>query len=257
MLAGQIAPVLESLFLSRDDFRTVFHHVYAILHAKDLAVLVAFGWLLVPSARMVYERSFANNADAAATKRSKSLDKGGGEENEEIGGYEGSWFSFAVDSLSQMFRLAMLVYACDCVVSAALLLGISGVEQCSLNAPLCRVVFRVKGCGIQSLRLRSRVRFDFIGIREDHIRKVNRIQTRKECRSFRNRSITYSSYFSQYFTSWLTRRAQRFKRPLVRRMLPDAPENSDKINLINWIVDWILLSVLFIKVLEFLSVETG
>ena len=56
---------------------------------------------------------------------------------------------------------------------------------------------------------------------------------------------------------WLARLAQRFKRSLIRQILSRAPKNCDKIKLIDKIVDGMVLSVLLVKILDYLSVETG
>ena len=110
VLAGKILPIIESFVLSRDDVHAIIEQVSAILSAVDLAVLFAFGWLLVPYARVVY--SFVTRGEDSAKKK---LDYK--EENDE-GGFEGSKLYIISDHLSQIARLAMLVYACDCVVVA-------------------------------------------------------------------------------------------------------------------------------------------
>ena len=59
------------------------------------------------------------------------------------------------------------------------------------------------------------------------------------------------------YTSWLARRAQAFKSYLLRKLLDRAPKNCDKIKLVNRILDGIVFALLFVKVLDYLSVETG
>ena len=110
VLAGKVLPIIESFVLSRDDVHAIIEQVSAILSVVDLAVLFAFGWLLVPYARVVY--SFVTRGEDSAKKK---LDYK--EENDE-GGFEGSKLYIISDHLSQIARLAMLVYACDCVVVA-------------------------------------------------------------------------------------------------------------------------------------------
>ena len=97
-LAGQIAPIVESLVLSAEDVQDIVQHVSAILSLVDLAVLFAFGWLLVPAVRAVHSfaTSVANN------------DKN----------FESSYAFIVTDHLGQIARLALLVYACDVFVVA-------------------------------------------------------------------------------------------------------------------------------------------
>ena len=110
VLAGKIVPIIESFVLSRDDVHAIIEQVSSILSAVDLAVLFAFGWLLVPYARAVY--SFVTRGEDSAKK------KGDDKEENDGGGFEGSKVYIVSDHLSQIARLAMLVYACDCVVVA-------------------------------------------------------------------------------------------------------------------------------------------
>lgn len=48
-----------------------------------------------------------------------------------------------------------------------------------------------------------------------------------------------------------------FKRYLINKILCRAPKNCDKIKLINRIFDGIVFAMLFVKILDYLSVETG
>ena len=57
--------------------------------------------------------------------------------------------------------------------------------------------------------------------------------------------------------SWITRRAQSLKRYLLQKVMNQAPENRDKIKFIDRMLDGVLLSLLLVKTLEYLSMETG
>ena len=59
------------------------------------------------------------------------------------------------------------------------------------------------------------------------------------------------------YTGWAARRAQTFKTYLLYKLLDKAPDNCDKIKLVNRILDGIVFATLFVKVLDYLSVETG
>lgn len=101
-----------------------------------------------------------------------------------------------MDHLSQIARLALLVYGCDCVVVA----------------------------------------FEAVGYK----------------------AVAASSVFAKIlYTSWLARRFQRFKCYLIRKIMFRAPKNCDKIKLIDRLLDGIVLSLLCVKILDYLSVETG
>ena len=59
------------------------------------------------------------------------------------------------------------------------------------------------------------------------------------------------------YTYWLARRVASFKRYILDRVLEKAPKNCDKIKFINRILDCMVYALLFVKILEYLSVETG
>ena len=57
--------------------------------------------------------------------------------------------------------------------------------------------------------------------------------------------------------SWIARRVQSFKRYILCKILSQAPKNCDKIKLVDRILDGMVFALLFVKILEYLSVETG
>ena len=60
-----------------------------------------------------------------------------------------------------------------------------------------------------------------------------------------------------YANSWFARRAQSFKRYVLRNLLSRAPKNCDQIRLVDRILDGVVLALLLVKILDYLSVETG
>jgi hypothetical protein len=114
-LAGQISPILDRIILSREDFHSIVQHVSSILSMVDLLVLFIFGWLLVPYTRIIYpflRFGIKSNKDCGSEKKDDVDDV---VDNKK---FETSILYFVVDHLSQVARLAVLVYACDCVVIA-------------------------------------------------------------------------------------------------------------------------------------------
>lgn len=59
------------------------------------------------------------------------------------------------------------------------------------------------------------------------------------------------------YTSWVARRLQSFKSYLVHKALSRAPENCDKLRLVNRLLDGMMATLLFVKILDYLSVETN
>lgn len=116
-LAGHIVPIIESFILSKDDLHAIVQHVSAILSLVDLAVLFAFGWLLVPYVRIIYSVLYAGNSKKHLKKKEdENKDEEEEEEEEGENSFERSYVFLVSDHLSQIARLALLVYACDCVV---------------------------------------------------------------------------------------------------------------------------------------------
>ena len=118
VLAGQIEPIVSNFILSRDEVHSIIEQVSAILSVIDLAVLFAFGWLLVPYTRMIYSFVHTKTKGDSKEKDNKNDDTDNDEEN-----FENTYIFFAVDLLKQIARLALLVYACDCVVVAHAAVG--------------------------------------------------------------------------------------------------------------------------------------
>eukprot|EP00584_Thalassiosira_punctigera_P020593 CAMPEP_0172564002 /NCGR_PEP_ID=MMETSP1067-20121228/102653_1 /TAXON_ID=265564 ORGANISM="Thalassiosira punctigera, Strain Tpunct2005C2" /NCGR_SAMPLE_ID=MMETSP1067 /ASSEMBLY_ACC=CAM_ASM_000444 /LENGTH=362 /DNA_ID=CAMNT_0013354569 /DNA_START=266 /DNA_END=1354 /DNA_ORIENTATION=+ len=164
-----------------------------MLDAADIAVLVAFGWFLVPSSRIAY--SFLNPA-AAKTRPKVASDEEGSEGDAGDGGFKRSYLFFVVDHLSQIARLALLVYAFDCVVVA----------------------------------------FEALGYEAKAASKV---------------------FAKIVYTSWLARRVQCFKSALLRRIMNNSPSKCDKCKFLDRMLNGIVLSLLIVKILEYLRVETG
>jgi small-conductance mechanosensitive channel len=59
------------------------------------------------------------------------------------------------------------------------------------------------------------------------------------------------------YKSWFASRIQCFKRCLIRKILSKAPKNCDKIKLIDRVLDGLVFALLVVKILDYLSVETG
>ena len=115
VLAGQIEPIISNFILSRDEVHSIIEQVSAILSVIDLAVLFAFGWLLVPYARMIYSFVHTKTKGESIKKDNKNDD--------DTEDFENTYIFFVVDLLRQIARLALLVYACDCLVVALSAIG--------------------------------------------------------------------------------------------------------------------------------------
>lgn len=130
--------------LSRDEIHKVIQQVTDVLSAVDLAVLFAFGWLLVPYTRIIYD--FVNTKTVVPTKEEKDTTDTSTEENEE-NHFESTYLFFVVDHLKQIARLALLVYACDCVVSVCcLILYLFLSWKGGMNNILSQCALQIIGC---------------------------------------------------------------------------------------------------------------
>ncbi|KAL7467592.1 hypothetical protein ACHAXS_007834 [Conticribra weissflogii] len=214
-LAGKIKPIVSSLFLlSKEDFTAIVQNVGEIANGIDLAVLCALGWGLVPCLGIVYSFLYGGvvgNAVKSKGKKGISLKRdgegeectedcdGGGDDDDDDESYHKSYLFLLSDHIAQMARLALLVYACDCIV----------------------VVFHTIGYNHKQWSAVSKV------------------------------------FAKILYTSWVARRLQTFKSYVVRKALNKAPKNCDKLKMVNRILDGVMLAVLLVKILDFLSVETG
>jgi len=101
-----------------------------------------------------------------------------------------------VDLLSQIARLALLVYACDCLVVALDAVGYKSADTSQIFAKIL-------------------------------------------------------------YTSWFARRFQSFKRYLIQRMINRKPDTCDKFKSVDRVLDGIIFALLFVKILDYLSIATG
>ena len=126
-LVGRFAPIFDSLVLSREDVASIVQHVSSILSAVDILVLFVFGWLLVPYTRIIYPFLFRvrtkPNKDCGSDSEKTGDEEGTRSQKNGYNEFENSVLYFIIDHLSQIARLAVLVYVCDCLVIALEALG--------------------------------------------------------------------------------------------------------------------------------------
>lgn len=129
-LAGKIKPIVSTVFqLSKEDFTAIAQNVGEIASGIDLAVLCALGWGLVPFVGVVYSFCYSgligtsvklNGKNGISSKSDVDGDGDGDEDSDDDESYHKSYSFLFSDHIAQMARLALLVYACDCIVSSML-----------------------------------------------------------------------------------------------------------------------------------------
>ncbi len=206
-LAGKINSTFRALFvLSKDDVDAMLVNIYEAIHVIDLIVLCAIGWLFVPTVGVVYafldkaaEKGKKKIKRVASTITSRKDSSTSLDSEEDDGSYENSYtYQFAV-LVSQMAKLALLVYLCDIAV-----------------------------VGMHS-----------IGYDAADLRRMSTLFTK----------ILYMS--------WFARRIQSVKTYYMNRLTLKAPENCDKVKLVNNVLDLSVLALLGVKIMDLLSLETG
>jgi hypothetical protein len=115
------------MFLSADEIRSVVKNVSSAIQVLDLLILVSAGWLLVPAVGIMYNfaHPYIKDEKERVLKRMgttfSSADDSDDEEEEDeqqqLSPYELSYMKLIAQMLSQVARLSLLVYACDCFVS--------------------------------------------------------------------------------------------------------------------------------------------
>jgi small-conductance mechanosensitive channel len=190
--------------LSRDDIHHIFVNVYEVIHAIDLIVLVAIGWLFVPAVGMVY--AVLNKAAARGKDKIKRVTSRGdlksstivdAEENDRS--YQRSYtYHFAVH-ISQMAKLGLLVYLCDIVVVA----------------------------------------FNTIGYNPEGLGNVSNL------------------FAKVVYTTWFAHRIKSFKTYFLTRFLRSCPEECDKVQMVNRVLDLTVLALLVVKIMGYFAMETG
>jgi small-conductance mechanosensitive channel len=207
-LAGKINSTFRALFvLSKDDIDAILTNVCEAIHVIDLIVLCAIGWLCVPTVGVVYafldkaaekgKKKIKRVASTITSRRADSTTRLDSEEDDDS--YENSYTYQMAVLVSQMAKLALLVYLCDIAV-----------------------------VGMHS-----------IGYDAADLRRMSTLFTK----------ILYMS--------WFARRIQSVKSYYMNRLTLKAPENCDKVKLVNNVLDLSVLALLGVKIMDLLSLETG
>ena len=202
-LAGKISSICQVFVLSQDDIHQILINVYKVIHAFDLIVLFALGWLCVPAMRVVYE-ILDDGKDKIKRVASRELRKNTSssvemQDDKHDGSYENSYmYQFAVH-VSQMAKIALLVYLCDIVVVALHTIGYDAENWGNVSTLFAKVLY----------------------------------------------------------TSWAAHRIQSFKAYFLTKFLHYRPEECDKVQLINRILDLTVLALLVVKIMGYFALETG
>jgi hypothetical protein len=253
-LAGKIQPLLSSLLLSTEEIHVIFNNVSSAIQLVDLIVLCALGWMVVPALGAVYAvvYPFVEEKKKSVMKTMGTFDDDESEDGDEDGltPYQRSYVYLFADHLSQMAKLGLLVYACDCIVSYRMPEFIISIFPFSND--ICHASFLREGCCFSNngISIRSMER-GLECICKDCIHKVTKSHVYEIILNACSTNIKLE------LQSWLARRLQSFKSYFIRRALNRAPKNCDKLKLINNILDAIVLALLLVKILDFLSVETN
>lgn len=143
-LAGKISSIFQVSGLSRDDIHQILANVYQIIHAFDLIVLLMFGWLFVPALGVVYAVLHVGKGKikrAASRNDLKKNESVVGQQDETNCGYESSYiYQFAVH-VSQMAKLAILVYLCDIVVVALHTIGYTAEKGGNISNLFAKILY--------------------------------------------------------------------------------------------------------------------
>ena len=141
-LAGKISSIFQVFVLSRDDIEKIYANIYEVVHPVDLIVLFAIGWLFVPAVGVVY--AVLNTAAVKGKnkiKRATSRTESFNEEDEHDGSYQNSYTYQLAVHVSQMAKLALLVYFCDIVVVALHTIGYKAEEWGNVSNLFAKVIY--------------------------------------------------------------------------------------------------------------------
>lgn len=143
-LAGKITSIFQVFVLSRDDIHQIVTNVSEVIHAFDLVVLFTFGWMFVPAMGVVYTvlNEGKGKIKRVASRTELKKNTSAVDEQDEIDcSYESSYiYQFAVH-VSQMAKLALLVYLCDIVVVALATIGYKAEEWGNVSNLFAKVLY--------------------------------------------------------------------------------------------------------------------
>ena len=193
-LAGKINSTFQAFaLLSREDIQNIFANVYEAIHAIDSICLCSIGWLFVPAMGFVYsvlnkaaekgKKEIKRVTSRAGEPKSMDSDSDREEEEESDDSYENSYmYHFAV-IVSQIAKLALLVYLGDIFVVAMHTIGYSAEQWRAMANVFAKILFMI----------------------------------------------------------WFARRVQTAKTYFLKKLILKAPDNCDKVRMVNSVLDLTVL----------------
>jgi small-conductance mechanosensitive channel len=102
-LAGQITPLVQKFFLSKAQRQAIWSGIRQVAQFSDILFLVLLGWVLVPALELTNKRTVVQT-----TARTRS-------HHHQYSSFRSTKAYHVVDTLSQIAKLAMLVYLVDMI----------------------------------------------------------------------------------------------------------------------------------------------
>ena len=113
-IAGQIRPMLQKFKVDKDQMAGIVEGIKSVAQIGDITLLIVVGWVLLPLMKLWYDRLMSNTTNLVAASTS-------GDISEEADGtltykpFEKRKIYHFFKVLSEMARLAMLVYVADLI----------------------------------------------------------------------------------------------------------------------------------------------
>jgi small-conductance mechanosensitive channel len=141
-IAGQIRPVFQKLRVSKEQMAGILEGIKSVAQVGDIALLIIVGWVLLPLMQLWYERLMNNTAYLVAASTSGDM-----EEKDDgtfaIKPFEKRKIYHFFKVLSEMARLAMLVYMADLLKIFLVGAGFEIPQSQQLTHVFCYVVYTV------------------------------------------------------------------------------------------------------------------
>lgn len=128
-LAGRMAPFLSNFAITPAKARKIWPALVSAVNVGDILFLSVMAWGTMPIARFIYNRLYPD-----AVKRWRT---GRGEE------FSDTYIYNIANTVSQLSKVASLVYAADCLVVILSVMGMNSPQQQGLSSMFAKVCYTV------------------------------------------------------------------------------------------------------------------
>jgi small-conductance mechanosensitive channel len=136
VIAGRLLPNIRQLNITRDKIEEIGHVLVDTIDIDDVIFLLVAGFCIVPLARLFHGVWFAKDYGSEAKS---------GDDEKPVDSFKSTYTYQVAHNVSQIARIAIVVYIVDCLVAIVYTQGIefTVTKQVDFGAKLARVFYTI------------------------------------------------------------------------------------------------------------------